>query len=65
VTFVLARRSAYGLLGDAADWMRGLPHANAVQSRAVTRFFKAIDAAKAALNDAAPAADRPQRRDAR
>jgi hypothetical protein len=61
ITFEQARGRAYGLLGDAADWMRGLPAANNVQARAVLRFYRAIDAAKAALNDAANAA-RPSTR---
>lgn len=56
-TFEDCRRNAYGLLGDAADWLRDLPApVTAEQRAAVLDAMRLIGGAKDKLNDAARAA---------
>jgi hypothetical protein len=58
--FEISRRTAYGLLGDAADHLRSHSGLTTEQRSAVSQAFQAIGVAKDALNEAAatrPVAD--------
>lgn len=53
-TFEDCRRNAHGLLGDAADWLRGIDApASAEQRAAVRDAMRPIGEAKTKLDEAA------------